>query len=210
MSVRKIELYVLGISTGSLRGGAYALILAEKDGLRRIPLVIGASEAQSIAIAMEGLVMPRPMTHDLFVSFAKAYGVRLEEVYVDHFENGIFSSQITFTDGERTVVMDARTSDAIAFAVREDAPIYTNEEILVQTGFVIEDDVITPAAEMTSAESTDGSGAECREQGHGYASPEDCGLDELRRRLDELIASENYEEAQRINAIIRKKESEGL
>ena len=114
----KIRLRVLGISYSQIQSGAYALILAQVDGPYRIPVVIGASEAQSIAIRMENIIPPRPMTHDLFVSFAHAFGVKLKEVMIYKFEDGIFSSELTFTDGERQVVIDSRTSDAIGIAMR--------------------------------------------------------------------------------------------
>ena len=135
----KIRLKVLGISYSQIQSGAYALILAQADGPYRIPVVIGASEAQSIAIRMENIIPPRPMTHDLFVSFAHAFGVELKEVLIYKFEDGIFSSELTFTDGERQVVIDSRTSDAIGIAMRTKAPIYTTREILDETGFIMEE-----------------------------------------------------------------------
>ncbi|MDE6306034.1 MAG: bifunctional nuclease family protein, partial [Muribaculaceae bacterium] len=114
----RIRLEVLGISYSQIQSGAYALILAQTDGPIRIPIVIGAAEAQSIAIRMEGIKPPRPLTHDLFTTFAHAFGVKLLEVYIYRFENGIFSSELTFSDGERQIVIDSRTSDAIAIAMR--------------------------------------------------------------------------------------------
>lgn len=127
---QRIRLKVLGISYSQIQSGAYALILAQVDGPYRIPVVIGASEAQSIAIRLESIIPPRPMTHDLFVSFAHAFGVKLKEVFIYKFEDGIFSSELTFTDGERTIVLDSRTSDAIGIALRTKSPIYTTKEIL--------------------------------------------------------------------------------
>ena len=94
----RIRLSVLGISYSQIQSGAYALILAQVDGPYRIPVVIGAAEAQSIALRLESIVPPRPMTHDLFVSFAHAFGVKLKEVFIYKFEDGIFSSELTFTD----------------------------------------------------------------------------------------------------------------
>ena len=120
----RVRLRVLGISYSQIQSGAYALILAQADGPYRIPVVVGAAEAQSIAIKMEGIVPPRPMTHDLFASLAQAYGVVLRDVFIHKFEDGIFSSELTFVDGQgREVVLDARTSDAIAIAMRTKAPI---------------------------------------------------------------------------------------
>ena len=122
MEDEKIRLKVLGISYSHIQSGAYALILSQVGGPYKIPVVIGAAEAQSIAIRMEKIITPRPMTHDLFVSFAHAFGVKLKQIFIYKFEDGIFSSELTFADEERTVVLDARTSDAISLAMRTNAP----------------------------------------------------------------------------------------
>ena len=134
----RIRLKVMGLSYSQIQTGAYALILAQVGGPYRIPVVIGAAEAQSIAIKMESIIPPRPMTHDIFVSFAHAFGVKLVEVFIYRFEDGIFSSEMTFSDGERTITIDSRTSDAIAIAMRTGAPIFTTPEILDETGFEME------------------------------------------------------------------------
>ena len=131
----RIRLKVMGLSYSQIQTGAYALILAQVGGPYRIPVVIGAAEAQSIAIKMESITPPRPMTHDIFVSFAHAFGVKLIEVFIYRFEDGIFSSEMTFSDGDRTISIDSRTSDAIAIAMRTGAPIFTTPEILNETGF---------------------------------------------------------------------------
>ena len=135
----RIRLRVLGISYSQIQAGAYALILAQTDGPYRIPVVVGAAEAQSIAIKMEGIIPPRPMTHDLFTSLAQAYGIELKDVFIHKFEDGIFSSELTFEDRNgREVMLDARTSDAIAIAMRTRTPIFTTPEILEETGFIME------------------------------------------------------------------------
>lgn len=134
----RIRLRVLGISYSQIQSGAYALILAQVNGPYRIPVVIGPAEAQSIALRMESITPPRPMTHDLFVSFAHAFGVKLEKVFIYKFEDGIFSSELTFTDGDRRIAIDSRTSDAIAIAMRTQAPIFTTRAILDETGFILE------------------------------------------------------------------------
>ena len=184
-------LRVMGLSYTQIQQGAYALILAQVDGPYRIPVVIGAAEAQSIAVRMEHIVPPRPLTHDLFMSFAHAFGVRLTEVFIYKFEDGIFSSELTFSDGgNRTVSLDARTSDAIAIAMRTKAPIYTTRAILDETGFIVDDDgsATRPDTDM-----------------HTPASDEDLSIGQLERNLKQLIADENYEEAARISAIIKQK-----
>lgn len=210
----KISLHVLGVSTSQLKGGAYALILTEDHGKRSIPVVIGASEAQSIAIALERISTPRPLTHDLFVTFAHAFGVRLREVFIYEFEDGIFSSQLTFEDnnGQR-VVVDARTSDAVAIAMRTDTPIYTTEEILKQTGFVINDDSIVPATdednERDNAYDHDRDMRRTVSSYHAEPKLENLSIEELERTLQKHIDNENYEEAAKVSDIINNKKKAG-
>lgn len=114
----RVRLEVLGITYNQIQNGAYVLVLAEMDGPRRIPIVIGTAEAQSIVMRLGNKIPPRPMTHDLFVSFAHGFGVRLVEVFIYSFKDGIFASELLFDDGERQMRIDSRTSDAIAIALR--------------------------------------------------------------------------------------------
>lgn len=193
----RVKLYVLGLSYNQLQSGAFALLLAEEDGPYRIPVVIGAAEAQSIAIRIEGITPPRPLTHDLFMSFAQAFGVRLHEVFIYKFEDGIFSSELTFDDGERSVVLDARTSDAIAIAMRCKAPIWTTRAILEQTGFIIEESE-DGGAETTARRSP-------VEDITAEPNPEKFAVEELEKLLAALIEDENYEEAARISEILKRK-----
>lgn len=207
MKKDRIRLKVLGISYSQIQSGAYALILAQVEGPYRIPVVIGASEAQSIALKMESITPPRPMTHDLFVSFAHAFGIMIQEVFIYRFEDGIFSSEITFSDGERTVVIDSRTSDAIAIAMRTGAPIYTTPEILEETGFLLEEsqDPDEAAAEGAPAYSDN---EDETSNGPMATGPklENYTLEELQKTLARLIEEENYEEAAKVNEIIKRKQ----
>ena len=193
----RIQLKVLGISYSQIQTGAYALILAQIDGPYRIP--VGATEAQSIAIRMENIIPPRPMTHDLFVSFAHAFGVKLKEVFIYKFEDGIFSSELTFSDGERQIVLDSRTSDAIGIAMRSKAPIYTTREIIDETGFIMEEHDITD--DEASAEARQNSGAQTNDE----PKIENYSIEELERTLDRLIREENYEEAAKVSEILKRK-----
>ena len=195
----RIQLKVLGISYSQIQTGAYALILAQIDGPYRIPVVIGATEAQSIAIRMENIIPPRPMTHDLFVSFAHAFGVKLKEVFIYKFEDGIFSSELTFSDGERQIVLDSRTSDAIGIAMRSKAPIYTTREIIDETGFIMEEHDITD--DEASAEARQNSGAQTNDE----PKIENYSIEELERTLDRLIREENYEEAAKVSEKLKRK-----
>lgn len=205
----RIRLKVLGISYSQIQSGAYALILAQVSGPYRIPVVIGAAEAQSIALRIESITPPRPMTHDLFVSFAHAFGIQLRDVFIYRFEDGVFSSELTFSDGERTVVIDSRTSDAIAIAMRTGAPIYTTRAIVEETGFLIEeqtdsDDEDAPA----DAPAFDEEDSEADDFLADRNPPlERYSIEELERTLKRLIDAENYEEAARVNEIIKRKKS---
>lgn len=202
---KRVRLKVVGISYSQIQSGAYALILGQVGGPVRIPVVIGAAEAQSIAIRMESIRPPRPMTHDLFVSFAHAFGVRLTDVFIYRFEDGIFSSELTFTDGERVVKIDSRTSDAIAIAMRTGTPIYTTREIMEETGFVMEGEDVSAPDESAFDESTaeDAEGED--EVALHEPRIENYSIEELERTLQRLIRDENYEEAGRVSEILKRK-----
>ena len=206
----RIRLKVLGLSYSQIQSGAYALILAQIGGPHRIPVVIGAAEAQSIALRMESITPPRPMTHDLFVSFAHAFGVKLKEVFIYRFEDGIFSSELTFTDGERTVKIDSRTSDAISIAMRTGSPIFTTREIIEETGFLMEqqsedaDDDEAAAAgapEYVEDDTTNDANMSDGPKLENYT------VEELERTLARLIKQENYEDAARVNEILKRKKN---
>lgn len=197
----RIRLKVLGISYSQIQTGAYALILAQADGPIRIPVVIGSTEAQSIALKIEGITPPRPMTHDLFMSFAHAFGVKLTEVFIYKFEDGIFSSELTFSDGERQVVLDSRTSDAIAIAMRTKAPIYTTRAILDETGFVMEEQQ-TDSDDTATEPSADGDTPDNEPRLENYA------IEELERTLARHIRNEQYEQAARVSEILKRKRGE--
>ncbi len=202
----RIRLKVLGISYSQLQSGAYALLLCEENGPHKIPIVIGGTEAQSIAIKMEGIIPPRPLTHDLFVSFAHAFGVKLMEVFIYKFEDGIFYSELSFSDGKRTVQLDARTSDAIAIAMRTHTPIFTTAEVVSETGFIINDSDIADAADSQQ----DADAAPEVPGADYFAEPklENYAVEELERTLQQLIEDENYEEAARVNEILKRKRGE--
>lgn len=197
----------MGISYSQIQSGAYALILSQVGGPYKIPVVIGAAEAQSIAIRMEQIIPPRPMTHDLFVSFAHAFGVKLKEVFIYKFEDGIFSSELTFTDGERTVVLDARTSDAISLAMRTNAPVFTTRAIIDETGFLMEE--AETAESDSNAAKDETPAAEPDSTGFNHEPRlEQYSVEELERTLKKLIDAENYEEAARVSEVLKRKKSE--
>lgn len=134
----KIRLNVLGISYSQTQTGAYALVLAEEGGKRRIPIIVGGFEAQAIAIQLEGLKPPRPLTHDLFYSFARTFDIDILEVIIHKLEEGVFHSKLTCYNGDKNIEIDTRTSDAIALALRFKCPIYTTAEIIERAGIVLD------------------------------------------------------------------------
>ena len=136
---QRVKLSILGISFSQVQAGAYALIFAESDGPRRLPIVIGTPEAQSIAIIMEKITPPRPLSHDLMVTTFAALGVELVDVYIYKFENGAFYAELTLQQGENQYKIDSRTSDGVALAIRTGAPIYTTEEIMVNMSVVFDE-----------------------------------------------------------------------
>lgn len=188
---QRVKLAILGISYSQIQSGAYALILKQTDGPYHIPIVIGAAEAQSIAIKMENVTPPRPLTHDLFVSFAHGFGINLKEVFIYKFEDGIFYSELTFSDGDRSIVIDSRTSDAIAIAIRTNAAIYTTAKVLEETGIIMETD--------SDISVSDHSDTPQEPRMENYT------IEELERTLSRLIDEERYEEAEKVSEILKQK-----
>lgn len=206
----RIKLRVQGLTNSQIQSGAYALILAEEAGSRRIPIIVGTSEAQSIAIALEHITPPRPLTHDLFAAFAQAFGIRLLEVFIYKFEEGVFYSELLFEHGIHQVRIDSRTSDAIAIALRVKCDIFTTEEIVTECGVVLEDAVVVTEPDDDSfildLEPED---IKDEEQLKKWLALLDD--DELTERLDEAIADENYEYAKMYkDEIHRRKEEENI
>ncbi len=206
----RVKLSVMGISYSPMQNGAFALLLAvEGDSKIRIPVVIGGAEAQSIAIRLERVRPPRPLTHDLFCSFAHAFGVKLIDVFIYKFEDGIYSSELTFSDGNRTICLDARTSDAIAIAMRADAPIYTTQAIVDETGIELEEvevdsDRLHPE-EVSADENTDDTDDITDDFIGDDSDLSERTIDELQEKLAECIESENYEMAARISEVIKQR-----
>ncbi len=198
-----IQLTIKGISYSQTQSGAYALVLSEMEGTRTLPIIIGAFEAQSIAIALEKEIRPpRPLTHDLFKTFADRYFITVKKVIIHKLVDGVFfSSLICERDGTEEVI-DTRTSDAIALAVRFEAPIYTYETILDKAGIYlkIEEEASMGESEFDSEDAV----AEILSK-----IPEDAfsgkDLKELYKELDQAVANENYELAAKIRDEISKR-----
>ena len=142
--MNRILLDVAGLTFSNSQSGAYALILSEKGvpTRARLPIIIGEAEAQSIAIAIEGTGTKRPLTHDLFTSFARNFNIEITEVVISRFKEGLFFSELHCLQGGEESIIDARTSDAIAIALRFKCPIYTNPQVMEEAGIEINEDEI--------------------------------------------------------------------
>lgn len=183
--MKRIKLKVLGISYSQTQSGAYALVLTEENGERRIPIIIGGFEAQAIVVKLENLNPPRPLTHDLIKSFADEFGITVSEVFISRLEDGVFYSQLICNNGEKEYTIDSRTSDAVALSLRFNCPIYISEEILDKAGIVINlDNTESPlkADEDIVAEP-------------GKSEFDSFSDEELYKMLDEAIKTEDYERA---------------
>jgi Uncharacterized conserved protein len=209
----KIKLYIQGLTNSQVQSGAYALILAEEDGLRRIPIIVGTSEAQSIAIVLERLSPPRPLTHDLFTSIFQAVGVRLLEVFIYKFEEGIFYSELVVEANGEQIRIDSRTSDAIAIALRVRGDIYTTESIIRECGVVMEEDAenveqrnVVKDEDLRSLEIGDIKNEKQMSEWLALQSYEG-----LQIKLEASVAEENYEHAQLYkNELNRRKTKEDV
>jgi bifunctional DNase/RNase len=180
---------ILGLTFNHVHAGAYALIVAEEGGAhRRIPIIIGTPEAQAIAIYLEGLNPPRPLTHDLFIGFVRLMDMRIDRIDIFEYEDGIFRSQVVIIGEKRHITLEARTSDAVALAIRYDAPVFVAPEILDEIGYVVDN-------KQSSEDFPDIEEALPVES----LQPED-----LQKKLDEAIANEDFEKASCLRDLIRK------
>ena len=196
--MEKIELKIIGLSYSQTQSGAYALVLSEKEGSRRLPIIIGGFEAQSIAIELENMKPSRPLTHDLFKSFAESFEIKIKEVVIYNLIEGVFYSKLICDKGGEEVEIDARTSDAIAIGIRCECPVYTFEHILSSAGIQLEDEMDetkpVPAEEPEEAAAASG--------GSELSNMSD---EELNRLLQEALDQEDYERASEIRDELNKR-----
>ena len=191
-----IQLDIVGLSYSQTQTGAYALVLGELTGNRRLPIIIGSFEAKAIAVALESEIKPeRPITHDLFTTFCKGYDIRVQKVVISSIKDGIFSSIIYCVDNNgKEIELDARTSDAVAIAVRFNTPIFTYLAIMEDAGIILDKD-ITPSVETKKV---------------GFPEIESefasLSLNELEEALHKAVSEEDYERASKIRDEINKRQ----
>lgn len=192
--MKRVKLKVMGMSYSQTQSGAYALLLIEENGDRRIPIIIGGFEAQAIVIKLENLEPPRPLTHDLFKRFADQFHIAVTEVMIHKLEDGVFFSRLICNDGKHEYAIDSRTSDAVAIALRFGCPIYIAEEILEKAQLTNSpsDTEVTAAAEPESRDETNSK----------YESYSD---EELYKMIDDAVKTEDYERAASIRDEIEKR-----
>ena len=206
-----VKLTIKGISYSQTQNGAYALILNEVEGERKLPIVIGAFEAQSIAIALEKEIKPpRPLTHDLFKNFAERFDIVVKQVIIHKLVDGVFYSSIICERDKIEEIIDARTSDAIALALRFSAPIFTYKNILDKAGIFLKtnpqegENENQDLDDILSAPETFGMEDDTNDTSNAYAK---LSLSELHEQLESAVQNEDYEKAANIRDEISKRES---
>lgn len=200
--MKKIKLEILGLSSSQSQTGSFALVLGEAEGNRRLPIIIGMFEAQAIAIEIEKIIPNRPMTHDLFKSFANAFNFHVDEIVISDLKEGVFFAKIVCTDGLKKSEVDARPSDAIAVGLRFDAPIFTFENILAEAGIVLTDEEEDEEKTEPKAEKKVKVKKESSKKSDDYKS---YSVDKLNELLKDAIDKEDYERAAKIRDELGKR-----
>jgi bifunctional DNase/RNase len=196
--VKKIKLEILGLSSSQSQTGSFALVLGETEGNRRLPIIIGMFEAQAIAIEIEKIVPNRPMTHDLFKSFANNFHFTVEEIIISDLKEGVFFAKIVCSDGLKRSEIDARPSDAIAIGLRFDSPIFTYENILAEAGIVLTD-------ESEEEEKVESKQKVKKESSRKNDDLKNFSTERLNELLKEAIDKEDYERAAKIRDELSKR-----
>ena len=202
--MEKIKLEILGLSSSQSQSGSFALVLGEEGGNRRLPIIIGMFEAQAIAIEIEKIIPNRPMTHDLFKSFALGFNFGVEEIVISDLKEGVFFAKIICSDGVKSIEIDARPSDAIAIGLRFDVPIYTYETILAEAGIVLSDlnEETTPEPEEKKEKKV---AAPKTAKQPTMDQIKDTSSEQLKAMLQDALDKEDYEKAARIRDELNKR-----
>lgn len=208
--MEKIKLEILGLSSSQSHTGSFALVLGEETGNRRLPIIIGMFEAQAIAIEIEKINPNRPMTHDLFKSFAMNFNFTVEEIVISDLKEGVFFAKIVCSDSVKTVEIDSRPSDAIAVGLRFNVPIFTYENILSEAGIVLNDLDDEGEKEKDKEKKPKAKQEKVpKEKDPKATNPADpyknSTVDQLKVLLDDALAKEDYEKAARIRDELNKR-----
>lgn len=198
----KIRLELIGITYNQIESGVYAVILQQENSSRRIPIIIGYPEAQSIECKLQEVVTPRPLTHDMMANMMSAFGISLREVIIRKLENGVFAADLILSDGIREMTIDSRSSDAIAIAIRVGAPIYTSEDVLREAGF--EPSSARPAATPKRTRVFDST------QKRASAFTDTSALktvEQLEQEMQQAADEEDYEKAARLKEEIERRKN---
>ena len=213
----KIELELIGITFNQIESGVYALVLQQKGGTCRIPIVIGYPEAQAIECKLQHIVTPRPLTHDLMVNLMSTFNLSLTEVNIKRLPNGIFGADMVFTDGINTHILDARSSDAISMAIRVDAPIYTTQTVLDEAGFNPSDNEPPLRQSSRSRDSHVNTQPPANHKQSASVKKQDNSRNlsdidplELIEMMEKAAEREDYEEAARIKAELNRRNNHQL
>lgn len=199
--MKKIKLEILGLSSSQSQTSSFALVLGETEGNRRLPIIIGMFEAQAIAIEIEKIIPNRPMTHDLFKSFANNFHFTVEEIIISDLKEGVFFAKIVCSDGLKRMEVDARPSDAIAIGLRFDSPIFTYENILAEAGIVLTDEADDESTEVKPEK------AKTKKEVATKKSDDlkNFSVERLNEILKEAIDKEDYERAAKVRDELSKR-----
>lgn len=200
--MKKIKLEILGLSSSQSQTSSFALVLGETEGNRRLPIIIGMFEAQAIAIEIEKIIPNRPMTHDLFKSFANNFHFTVEEIIISDLKEGVFFAKIVCSDGLKRMEVDARPSDAIAIGLRFDSPIFTYENILAEAGIVLTDESEDENAEVKPEKAKAKKEVTSGKKGDDLTN---FPVEQLHELLKEAIDREDYERAAKVRDEISKR-----
>lgn len=200
--MKKIKLEILGLSSSQTQTSSFALVLGETEGNRRLPIIIGMFEAQAIAIEIEKIIPNRPMTHDLFKSFANNFHFTVEEIIISDLKEGVFFAKIVCSDGLKRMEVDARPSDAIAIGLRFDSPIFTYENILAEAGIVLTDEADEEGADVRPEKSKAKKEVVAGKKGDDLKN---FSVERLHELLKEAIDKEDYERAAKVRDEISKR-----
>ncbi|MGN0236476.1 MAG: bifunctional nuclease domain-containing protein [Lepagella sp.] len=196
----KIRLELLGITYNQIESGVYAVVLQEMGGTRRIPIIIGFPEAQAIECKLQNIVVPRPLTHDLAINMLSAYGIQVVEANIYKLPNGVFAAELVLSDGNEVKVVDSRSSDAIALAIRVGAPIFTTPEVMAEAGFEPGEQVPSRVIGKMSRSSS-----KSKPANNNNNENKEKSIEQLKKEMQQASEAERYEEAARIKAEIERR-----